>query len=82
MFSEVVEFNASIGRAALPTTWRSNQIAGYEESHDRNGNLHSIKVYSTVLEIDSRTDKTVNKVFYLEKEEAQKFINWFHSNSY
>ena len=82
MYNEIVEFNASIGRATLPTTWRSNQLAGYEESRDRTGSITSIIVYSTVLTIDPRTDQVVSKTFYLEGEEAEKFIDWFHRSSY
>ena len=82
MYNEIVEFNASVGRAVLPTTWRSNKLAGYEESRDRTGNITSIIVYSTVLTIDPRTDQVVSKTFYLEGEEAEKFIDWFHQSSY
>lgn len=83
MFNEIIDFYSSVAKdTVIPTTWRSNQIAGYEESRDRSGNIHSIKVYSTVLEIDPRTDRTVNKIFYLQKDEAERFIQWFRSNSY
>jgi hypothetical protein len=81
MFDPTIKFKALVNRSHVTVTRRLSVIAGYSEVCDSSGDLYGITVNTVLNVIDPKTDKVISESFYLEKDDALKFIDWF-SNSY
>lgn len=60
--------------------WSRSHIGGYQRVENSSGDTYGIIVYTSILIPNQSNGIVSHKTFFLEKEEADRFIDWFHDS--